>query len=92
MSQHIDAIFINGVFRPVQPVSIADGERVSLTVDTKLNGNDDLSDVFDLLDIDYADACRKKSGKAPSLDEVRAKLATYSGSLSDLIREERDER
>jgi len=92
MSQHIDAIYVNGVFRPEQPVNIADGERVSLTVDAKSAGTDDLSDVLDLLDTEFMETCRQKAGKAPSLESVRGKLAAYSGSLSDLIAEERDER
>ena len=92
MSQHIDAIYVNGVFRPERPVDFADGERVSLTVDAKSTNSDDLNDVVDLLDTEFIDACRQKSGKAPSLEEVRTKLAIYPGSLSDLIREERNER
>jgi len=92
MSQHINAIFIDGVFRPEQPVNLADGERVSLTVDPQQCLVDDLSDVRDLLDTDFAEACRQKAGKAPSLEAVRQALSAYEGSLSDLICEERDER
>jgi predicted DNA-binding antitoxin AbrB/MazE fold protein len=92
MGQHIDAIFVNGVFRPEQPVNMADGERVSLTVDAKSSATDDLSDVLDLLDTEFMESCRQRSGKAPSLEAVRQKLAAYPGSLADLICEERNER
>ena len=92
MSQHIDAIYVNGVFRPEQPVNIADGERVSLTVDAKSAGTDDLSDVLDLLDTEFMESCRQKVGKAPSLEATREKLAAYAGALSDLIAKGRDER
>jgi predicted DNA-binding antitoxin AbrB/MazE fold protein len=33
MSERIDAIFENGVFRPEVPVNIPNGERVSLDVE-----------------------------------------------------------
>jgi predicted DNA-binding antitoxin AbrB/MazE fold protein/predicted nucleic acid-binding protein len=48
MSQHIDAIFENGVFRPEAPVNIPDGQRVCLNVESKAAPADDLSDVADL--------------------------------------------
>jgi predicted DNA-binding antitoxin AbrB/MazE fold protein len=32
MSEAVEAIFENGVFRPLQPVELAEGERVKLTV------------------------------------------------------------
>lgn len=92
MSQHIDALYVNGVFRPEQPVDIADGERVALTVDLKSPAANDLSDVLDLLDTEFIESCRRKSGNAPSLAAVREILAAYHGALSDLICEERDER
>ena len=92
MSQHIDAIYENGVFRPEQPVNIANGERVSLTVNPKPATTEALSDVLDLLDTEYFEVCRHKAGKAPSLEEIRKTLGAFKGSLSDLICEERDER
>ena len=33
MSQRIDAIFVNGVFRPETPVDVTDGQRVSLNIE-----------------------------------------------------------
>lgn len=92
MSQQIAATFVNGVFRPEQPVQINEGQRVSLTVDTALPPADDLSDVRDLLDVEFTEACRKNAGKAPKLEAVRRSLSVYCGSISDLIVEERDER
>jgi predicted DNA-binding antitoxin AbrB/MazE fold protein len=35
MSQHIDAIYDNGVFKPLVPVSIPDQTHVKLTVDAE---------------------------------------------------------
>lgn len=59
MSQLIDAVYVNGVFHPKQSVNIADGERVSLTVDAKSAGTNDLSDVLDLLDNEFMESCRR---------------------------------
>jgi len=92
MNQRIDAIFENGVFRPEEPVNIANGERVSLNVESKTEPVDDLSDVADLLDFEFMESCRRKAGRAPSLEEVRKALSVVQGSLADRISEERDER
>lgn len=92
MSQRIDAIFENGVFRPEAPVYIPNGERVSLHVESKGAAADDLSDVADLLDAEFMASCRERAGQAPSLEEVRKALSAVKGSVADLISVERDER
>lgn len=91
MSQTIEAIYENGVFRPQEPVHVANGERVSLIIASKSNSAD-LTDVADLLDVEYMETCCRESGDAPSLEETRKALNVFGGSLSDLICEERDER
>ena len=91
MVERIDAVFENGVFRPEVPVSIANGERVSLSVESRSAASDDLSDVGDLLDVEFMESCRQRAGNAPSLDEVRKMLSAFDGSLADRISEERDE-
>jgi predicted DNA-binding antitoxin AbrB/MazE fold protein len=92
MSQFIDAVFENGVFRPEQPVNIPNGQRVSLTIDLIPVGVDDLADIGDLLDVEFMESCRQRSVNAPSLEEIRQTLGAFQGSLSNLIVEERDER
>ncbi len=91
MSQHVDAIYENGVFRPQRPVQIANGERVSLTINPSHSAADDLADIADLLDTDFVEACRSRVGKTLSLEEVRRTLSAFTGSLSDRICEEREE-
>lgn len=88
MSQTVDAIFENGVFRPQDPVDLANGERVSLIIAPKCDFAD-LSDVADLLDGAYLEACRRKPSEAPSLEDVRKSLQVFGGSLSDVICAER---
>jgi predicted DNA-binding antitoxin AbrB/MazE fold protein len=92
MIQRIDAIFENGVFRPEVPVNIANGERVSLEVESKPDPIDELGDVADLLDTEYANSCHRSVGRAPSLEEVRNVLSAFEGSLAERIVSERDER
>lgn len=92
MSQRIDAIFENGVFRPESAVNIPEGQRVSLNIESSYQVPDDLRDIEDLLDKEFIEACRQRAGKAPSLEETRKILSVVKGSLADLIIEERDER
>jgi len=100
MSQYIDAIFTDGVFRPQQPVNLTEGEQVKLFVDKSkseaidADDSDDLSDIDDLLDHDYVEECRRRLGDkpVPTLEEVRRILSVYQGSLADDIAAERDER
>lgn len=92
MNQRVDAIFENGVFRPEVPVNMANGQRVSLNVETTPAPADDLRDVADLLDAEFMASCRQNGVDAPTLEEVRSVLSTFEGSLADRISEERDER
>jgi predicted DNA-binding antitoxin AbrB/MazE fold protein len=92
MSERIDAIFENGVFRPEVPVNIPNGERVSLDVERQPVIDDDLADVWDLLDHEYMRNIKQNDRPAPSLEEVRDALSVFKGSISDMISEERDER
>jgi len=91
MSQQFPAIYENGVLRPEHPLDLADGQRVTVTIDEAALFDDDLSDIADLLDIEFMEECRKKAAQAPSLEEVRRILSAYKGSLSDLIIQDRDE-
>ena len=92
MSQRIDAIFENGVFRPQVPVNLANGERVFLDVQPQLTPVDDLNNVRDLLDVEFMESCRQNAKHAPSMEEVRSLLSAFDGSLADRICQERDER
>ena len=92
MHQRIHAIFEDGVFRPQQPVDIANGQHVSLNVESEGIPMGDLSDVADLLDVEFMESCRQQAGRAPSLEEVQQTLKVFQGSLAERISEERDER
>ncbi len=42
MTQLIQAIFENGVFRPLDPVHVAEHERVSLVIESTVEASDDV--------------------------------------------------
>lgn len=92
MSEWIEAIFENGAFHPQVPVNVAEGDRVSLHVEPSKAAADELSDIRDLLDLEYLEFCRQTTEAPPSLEEVRTILGRFKGSLSDRIIEDRDER
>jgi predicted DNA-binding antitoxin AbrB/MazE fold protein len=49
MSQAIEAIYENGVFRPLMPIDLSEGERVQITVDKKEDWkNDPAANLTDL--------------------------------------------
>ncbi len=92
MNETIEAVFENGAFHPQVPVDLAEGERVALHIRRTNGSADDLSDIADLLDVEYLEDCRQNRDEAPSLDEVRSILSAFPGSLAERIIEERDER
>jgi predicted DNA-binding antitoxin AbrB/MazE fold protein len=83
MRQKIDAMYENGLLRPLEPLNLPDRERVSVTVET--GGGDDW------LDHDAVESARKEGDPTISLDDVRQRLARLNGSLSDLVIAERGE-
>jgi predicted DNA-binding antitoxin AbrB/MazE fold protein len=87
MTQEIEAIYQDGVFRPLQAVSLAESQTVKIIVTTSSpaeSGRD-----WDLL----ARAKAEVAGIAniPSIQEVREMLSHVPGSLSrDVITERGD--
>ena len=76
-----EAVFENGVLRPLQPLLLSEHERVKLTV-ARTEGND-------FLDQEFMDACRADADPTITLNEVRAALAKIAGSMDDAIQEDR---
>jgi predicted DNA-binding antitoxin AbrB/MazE fold protein len=83
MRQKIDAMYENGLLRPLEPLNLPDRERVSVTVES--GGGDDW------LDHDALEWAKKEGDPTISLDDVRQRLARLNGSLSDLVIAERGE-
>ncbi len=52
MSEAVEAIFENGVFRPLRPINLEEGERVQLTVTSADSRADDPAADFSDLAVD----------------------------------------
>lgn len=87
MQQKVEAVYENGVFRPLEPVSLKEAEQVTLTISDAAAGRR-------RRDLDVVERARKEvaaCGKIPSIEELRSALAVIPGNLSDdLIRERGD--
>src|SRR5712691_7446087 len=86
MAREIDAIYENGVLRPLEPLDLEEQQHVRITID---NGDS----LADLLDTEFMEWCaRKAAGDVPSIEEVRQMLSQIKGSMADVVIAERDER
>ena len=83
MIVHIDAVYENGVLRPLEPLALAENERVRVAVHSTTEE--------DLLDRDFLDFAKREADRSVTLEDVRARLAKISGSFSDAVIAERGE-
>lgn len=81
MKRTIDAVYENGLLRPLEPLPLSDRERVSITVESASNE--------DWLDHDAVSQASLEGDPTISLDDVRRRLAKLCGSLSDVVIAER---
>jgi predicted DNA-binding antitoxin AbrB/MazE fold protein len=86
MMRTVPAVYENGAFRPLEPVSCQEHERVLLTVE------DAASAAENLFDGEFLTYCDTQADDTVSLEAVRQALAKIPGSLTDEVRAERDER
>jgi predicted DNA-binding antitoxin AbrB/MazE fold protein len=86
MTRTVQAVYENGAFRPLEPVSCQEQERVLLTVADAATAEDPL------LDQEFLAYCETQADDSVTLEAVRQALAAIPGSLTDDIRAERDER
>lgn len=85
MNTSVHAVYENGTFRPLEPVSCHEQERVLLTVERAGIPEGDL------FDPEFLAYCASQADDAVSLEAVRAALSKIPGSLVDDVRAERDE-
>jgi predicted DNA-binding antitoxin AbrB/MazE fold protein len=81
MVQRIQAIYENGVLRPLEPLNLPDRQEVSLTVQTGENA--------DWLDDDALRFAEIEGDCEIDIEDVRRRLASISGLLSDSVTSER---
>jgi predicted DNA-binding antitoxin AbrB/MazE fold protein len=83
MRQSIDAIYENGVLRPLVPLDLAEREQVSVIVES--GGGEEW------LDQEALAWASEEGDPTVSLEDVRRRLAKVKGSLSDVVIAERGE-
>jgi predicted DNA-binding antitoxin AbrB/MazE fold protein len=86
MTQSFQAVYTKGVLQPLEPVNLPENQQVTVTV---INGRAELAD--DLFDHEFLAYCATQADDSVTIEEVRAALSKFKGSMSDLIRAERDE-
>ena len=64
MSKQIEAIYENGVLRPLEPLDLDESQRVTITIADEGEGEKDLFDPA------FTRWCAEQSRNAPSLEEV----------------------
>lgn len=85
----VDAVYENGVLRPLQPLDLPEHEHVIVSV-TKVSRDADVPQV----DVEFIESLRKgllRAGPPPGIEEVRRRLARIPGSMAaDFITERED--
>lgn len=82
--QTITAVYEGGVFRPLAPVNLAEHQEVVLRVQTQT--------IDELVDREFMKHCAEYEGPIPTLEDVRQITSKIPQPLTELIRQERDER
>ena len=85
MSQTVQAVFEDGVFRPLEQVSLRPNQRVVLHVDESAD-----SPAHDE-DRSFLEYCRSEGDPTISLETVRQALSKIPGTLTQACIDERDE-
>jgi predicted DNA-binding antitoxin AbrB/MazE fold protein len=83
MQKTFEAVYENGVLRPLVPVALANAQHVQVTI------ADVDSDIAAYFDADEWEAAKRDD---ISLEEVRAALSSIEGSLADAAVASREER
>ena len=87
MNRTIEAIYENGVLRPLEPLDLEEQEQVSISI---IEDADE--DIEDWLDYECLETYAEYAENPPSLEEVRKSLASIEGSMTADFIAERDER
>jgi len=89
MPMQVEAVYENGVLRPLEPLELAEHQHVTVTVIESTTSADRTQ-----LDSTFVEKLREDlqtAPPAPGLDEVRRRLSKIPGSITaDLIAERED--
>ncbi len=86
MEKTVQAVYEDGVLRPLEPVALRERQEVTVTISDE--GNIPRRHPVLASPAEWADA----AGDPISLDEVRRALATIRSPLSEAVMEERRDR
>jgi predicted DNA-binding antitoxin AbrB/MazE fold protein len=86
MEKTVQAVYEDGVLRPLEPILLEERQEVTVTISDQ--GNIPRDHPLLASSDEWANA----AGDQVSLDEVRHALATIRGSLSEAVMEERRDR
>jgi predicted DNA-binding antitoxin AbrB/MazE fold protein len=84
MPSEFEAIYENGILRPLTPLSLAENEHVTLIV---AHTRDE-----DWLDNEYMDSRAADADFSLTRDQIKALTASIPGSMDEAIDEDRGER
>ena len=85
MSRQVEAVYENGLFRPLEPLTLEEQQHVTVIIE-------DAPKAEPWIDHEYLAALEASVESEPTLEAVRKALSPISGSLSDAVRAERDAR
>jgi predicted DNA-binding antitoxin AbrB/MazE fold protein len=89
MNRQVDAVYENGVLRPLEPLPLKEHQKVSVTV------SDTEDSPGSMIDGAFVESARKEIRHAdhiPSMEEVRGILSRIPGSLAADIGGQREDR
>jgi predicted DNA-binding antitoxin AbrB/MazE fold protein len=85
----VDAVYQNGMLKPLQSLDLAENERVVVSITQEASPAE-----LDQLDADFVQGLRRRlagAEPAPGLEEVRRRLSKIPGSMTaDFIAERED--
>ena len=95
MVQHLEAVYENGVLRPLEPLNLRECQRVSITVDTPVGTPAATPESGraqrDMKLLEWARAEVAGMTDIPSLEEIQQMLSVIPGSLTEDFAAERED-
>jgi predicted DNA-binding antitoxin AbrB/MazE fold protein len=85
MHKTVEAIYEDGVLRPLEELSLRPKQRVFLQINEAPDAAEDLEDKA------FVNYCRAQGDPNITLEQVRQALAVIPGSLTEACAAERDE-
>jgi predicted DNA-binding antitoxin AbrB/MazE fold protein len=87
MIQHLEAVYEHGILRPLAPLSLAESQRVHITISDRTTHRS-------AADLNFLDQVRAEAAAldaVPTMDEVQAAMSKIPGSLTADFIEERED-